>query len=254
MRKSLRRRKILGAVQCIAGQKKDKMVLLYKKKNGRAREEEQKTGIVQLLIFQQWALLMGRAKPVEPALCKDVRRDGSPHIMQQVKRGIDLMNDESMELFEIYLQVKTLKFFDNRKSNTADSVGPYFTLSDTNEKENIVEAYQFFKYMKSAIKNITEHQGTLNPKERRLTSKLNDSIDRISSAISNLSVILCERYKELPEPVMYNPVTASSTNGEFEKKTMGWRILKKYKNFLAQLAIISKLWSDDILEPFTINR
>lgn len=108
--------------------------------------------------------------------------------------------------------------------------------------------------MKAAIGNITLHQMTLNPKSKSLHSQLNTSKAEITAIISNLSCILCRRYHITQVTVHYGMSFPSST---FQRKTMGCKVLKKYKHFLSQAENITDGWfkmADRVEDPSTSHR
>ncbi|XP_068127599.1 leukemia inhibitory factor [Hyperolius riggenbachi] len=218
-------------------------------------------GIVQLLIFQQWALLMAKAKPLDAVslLCTNVNEcKNLTGIMAQIKSQITQMHKETGDLYHTYVQSnnfndKTVKYLCNPDS---ENDFPKYKLTDGSEKDKVVELYKVFHYMKTAIVNITKYQKDLNPRKNHgtLHSQLNTSKDGITAVISNLSCILCQRYQlsEVTEHYRMHP----PTNG-FAKKKMGCKVLKKFEHFLSEATGITDLWFNqmaDAEDPLTDKR
>ncbi|XP_072271375.1 leukemia inhibitory factor [Pyxicephalus adspersus] len=214
--------------------------------------------IVQLLIFQQWALLLGRAKPLDAAspLCAHVNEcnNNLTAIMKQIESQIKQMHTDAGQLLHTYNH-QNLRNLDGNSVCNPDSLDlPKFNVKDTSEEEQFVELYKIFQYMKAAIGNITQHQMKLNPQSKNLHVQLNTSKAEITAIISNLSCILCRRYQITEVIVHYGINFPSST---FQKKTMGCKVLKKYKHFLSQAENITDGWfktADSVQDPFTFHR
>ncbi|XP_077317334.1 leukemia inhibitory factor [Lithobates pipiens] len=214
--------------------------------------------IVQLLIFQQWALLLGRAKPLDAAspLCADVNECNKnlTAIMEQIQSQIKQMHTEAGHLLHTYNH-QNLKDLDTNSLCNPESLNlPKFNVTDTSEEEKFIELYKIFLYMKAAIGNITLQQMTLNPKSKSLHFQLNTSKAEITAIISNLSCILCRRYHITQVTVHYGMSFPSST---FQRKTMGCKVLKKYKHFLSQAENITGGWfktADSVEDPSTSHR
>ncbi|XP_075069299.1 leukemia inhibitory factor [Mixophyes fleayi] len=205
-------------------------------------------GIVQLLILQQWALLTGRANPLNAVkpLCANVSdcNNNLTVIMTQIKLKIKQMHTEAKDLFHTYVDEN---FSDNMNvSNlcSPDSIDfPKFNVSNTSEKEKMVELYKIFQYMTAAIANITQDQMNLNPQKKILHSQLNTSKAEITAVISNLSCILCRRYQITEVDVHYGIRFPTNT---FSKKKTGCKVLKKYKHFLSQASEMASDWSEEV--------
>ncbi|XP_018411009.1 PREDICTED: leukemia inhibitory factor [Nanorana parkeri] len=213
--------------------------------------------IVQLLIFQRWALLLGRAKPLDAVspLCAHVNEcnNNLTAIMEQIQSQIKQMHMEAETLFHTYKH-QNLKSLDVNSLCNPDSLDlPKFNVTDTSEEEKFVELYKIFQYMKAAIGNIMQHQRTLNPNSKSL-QLLNTSKAEITAIISNLSCILCRRY-HITEVIVHYGMSFPSTT--FQRKTMGCKVLKKYKHFLSQAENITGGWfktAGNVQDPFTNYR
>ncbi|KAM5191661.1 leukemia inhibitory factor [Mantella aurantiaca] len=195
--------------------------------------------IVQLLIFQQWALLLGKAKPLDAAspLCAHVNKcnNNLTAIMKQIQSQIKQMHAEAGQLLETYNE-ENLK---GLGCNSDHLDFPKFNVTDTNEEEKFVELYKIFQYMKAAMGNIKQHQEGLNPNSYDLHSHLNTSKSGITAIISNLSCILCRRYHITEVIVHYGK---SFPQKKFQQKKMGCQVLNKFKHFLSQAENITDGW------------
>ncbi|XP_063769840.1 leukemia inhibitory factor [Pseudophryne corroboree] len=201
-------------------------------------------GIVQLLIFQQCALVMGRAKPLnaEYPLCANVSNcnNNMTVIMTQIKLKINEMHSEAKCLFDSYVKNQQFDKYNLTSVCNPESIDfPKFNVANASEEEKMVELYKIFQYMKVAMGNISQEQSELNPLQHHLLSKLNTSKAQIAAVIYNLSCILCRKYQITKVDVHYSMRFPTNT---FKKKIRGCKILKKYKHFLLEAANMMNGW------------
>ncbi|XP_066458058.1 leukemia inhibitory factor isoform X2 [Eleutherodactylus coqui] len=194
-------------------------------------------GVVQLLIFQHLALFLARAHPLNDVASKC--NGSTTSFMSQIHSLVMDIHMKAKVRFNTYAHCQE---FDSKAivslCHSGDSNFPTFNvISTSSEEDKLSELYKVFRYMNTAIGNITLEQMELNPKNKTLHKQLNESKIEIAAVLSNLSCALNKRYK-VPNIDMYYKTSTST----WFKKTRGCKVLKSYKHFLAQASNITSDW------------
>ncbi|XP_030074082.1 leukemia inhibitory factor [Microcaecilia unicolor] len=193
-------------------------------------------GAVHFLLLCHLRLVVSRALPVNPQIpiCENLGWCGN-HIMEQLRHQLNILNSTAKSLYETY---KYKQQFDDELCRPTDIDFPSFHMNGTHGKERMVELYKVFIYMNASLGNITRDQNDLNPEAKDLLTLLRNTTAIIRGVISNLTCLLCEKYKVTDVDVVYGRSTKGSNI--FNKKKQGCEVLRKYMRVIDKIAQVTR--------------
>ncbi|KAG8146170.1 hypothetical protein E2320_012551 [Naja naja] len=103
------------------------------------------------------------------------------------------------------------------------------------DKDRVINLYQIFVFFNASLDNITKDQESLGDVESKedLLRRLRNTTNNTGGLLSNLTCLLCSKYKVNHVDVTYG--NHSSTDS-FEKKQKGCQILRKYTKVISHAA------------------
>ncbi|XP_032085263.1 leukemia inhibitory factor [Thamnophis elegans] len=115
-----------------------------------------------------------------------------------------------------------------------DQEFPSFVAS-LSDKERVVNLYKIFVYFNASLDNITKDQESFDSIDSKedLLRRLRNTNNHTAGLLSNLTCLLCSKYKVNHVDVTYGNHSSTDT---FEKKQKGCQILRKYTKVIRHAA------------------
>uniref|UniRef100_A0A8C6YFT1 Leukemia inhibitory factor n=1 Tax=Naja naja TaxID=35670 RepID=A0A8C6YFT1_NAJNA len=180
---------------------------------------------ISMLLIAHCRLSSGR--PVHQnsnnSMCHDVRPCKHP-VFDQVRCLVSHLNMSAPVLFESYVRSQGYPFTEEKKLDE-------FCEPD----QAVINLYQIFVFFNASLDNITKDQESLGDVESKedLLRRLRNTTNNTGGLLSNLTCLLCSKYKVNHVDVTYG--NHSSTDS-FEKKQKGCQILRKYTKVISHAA------------------
>uniref|UniRef100_A0A670ZJY0 Leukemia inhibitory factor n=2 Tax=Pseudonaja textilis TaxID=8673 RepID=A0A670ZJY0_PSETE len=170
------------------------------------------------------------------SMCHDVWPCKHP-VFDQVRCLVSHLNMSAPVLFESYVRSQGYPFTEEKKLDEfcePDQAFPPF-VSSLSDKERVINLYQIFVFFNASLDNITKDQESLGDVESKedLLRRLRNTTNNTGGLLSNLTCLLCSKYKVNHVDVTYG--NHSSTDS-FEKKQKGCQILRKYTKVISHAA------------------
>nr|XP_033811901.1 leukemia inhibitory factor [Geotrypetes seraphini] len=193
-------------------------------------------GAVHFLLLCHLRLVVSRALPVNPQIpiCENLGWCGN-NTMQQLRSQLQILNNSAKSLYGTYVDSQGVRE-EICKPTGIDF--PSFHMNGTHGKPRMVELYKLFVYMNASLGNITRDQKDLNPTDKNLLMLLRNTTTTIRGVISNLTCLLCEKYKVTDVDVVYGRSTKGSNT--FDKKQHGCQVLRKYMRVIDKIAQVTQ--------------
>ncbi|XP_013928935.1 PREDICTED: leukemia inhibitory factor [Thamnophis sirtalis] len=195
-------------------------------------------GVISVLLIAHCKLSSGRPlhQHGNNSMCHDVRPCKHP-VFDQVRCLVSHLNLSAPALFENYLRTQGHPFTEKNKLDEfcePDQEFPPFVAS-LSDKERVVNLYKIFVYFNASLDNITKDQESFDNFDSKedLLRRLRNTNNHTAGLLSNLTCLLCSKYKVNHVDVTYG--NHSSTD-IFEKKQKGCQILRKYTKVIRHAA------------------
>ncbi|XP_039188619.1 leukemia inhibitory factor [Crotalus tigris] len=194
-------------------------------------------GIISMLLIAHCRFSSGR--PLHPnrnnSMCHDVRPCKHP-VFDQVRCLVSRLNTSAPELFESYLRSQGPPFSEKKELDDFCEPDHAFSPFDSSlgDKERVINLYKIFVFFNASLDNITKDQESFDGESREdLLRRLRNTTNNTGGLLSNLTCLLCSKYKVNHVDVTYG--NHSSTDS-FGKKQKGCQILRKYTKVISHAA------------------